>query len=135
VIGILQGMRVPRRAPALFRVKVGVEFSKNGSFQKSVRSKVSDSFCSGFVTTCETESRSVLRTYSISPVDAVMPGHNGPLRWFLLARRVLLQGPSATKLLILLDSQLLKHRHFTHPMKEDVKKKRFSPPLRKMRGW
>ena len=57
MIGILQGMRVPRRAPALFRVKVGVEFSKNGSFQKSVRSKVSDSFCSGFVTTCETESR------------------------------------------------------------------------------
>jgi hypothetical protein len=24
---------------------------------------------------------------------------------------------------------------FTHPMKEDVKKKRFSPPLRKMRVW
>jgi hypothetical protein len=23
----------------------------------------------------------------------------------------------------------------THPMKEDVKKKRFSPPLRKMRVW
>jgi glucarate dehydratase len=25
--------------------------------------------------------------------------------------------------------------HYTHPMKEDVKKKRFSPPLRKMRVW
>jgi len=27
------------------------------------------------------------------------------------------------------------YRHYTHPMKEDVKKKRFSPPLGKMRVW
>ena len=30
---------------------------------------------------------------------------------------------------------LVKHPDYTHPMKEDVKKKRFSPPLRKMRVW
>jgi hypothetical protein len=31
--------------------------------------------------------------------------------------------------------QLLKYRDFTHPMKEDVKKKGFSPPLWEMRAW
>jgi hypothetical protein len=30
---------------------------------------------------------------------------------------------------------LLKNRHCTHPMKEDVKKKRFSTPLGKMQVW
>src|ERR1039458_4591177 len=30
---------------------------------------------------------------------------------------------------------LAKNRHVTHPMKEDVKKKRFFPPLGKMRMW
>jgi hypothetical protein len=31
--------------------------------------------------------------------------------------------------------QLTKNLHYTHPMKEDVKKKDFSPPLGKMRVW
>jgi len=30
---------------------------------------------------------------------------------------------------------LLKHRDYAHPMKEDVKEKNFSPPLREMRVW
>jgi hypothetical protein len=30
---------------------------------------------------------------------------------------------------------LTSHRHYTHPMKEDVKKKDFSPPLGEMRVW
>jgi len=28
-----------------------------------------------------------------------------------------------------------RNNNYTHPMKEDVKKKRFSPPLGKMRVW
>ena len=31
--------------------------------------------------------------------------------------------------------QLVKHRHYAHPIKEDVKKKDFSPPLGEMRVW
>jgi hypothetical protein len=33
------------------------------------------------------------------------------------------------------DSKLLQNRDFTHPMKEDVKKKFFSVPLEGTRGW
>ena len=40
-----------------------------------------------------------------------------------------------TKILQDSERQLMKLGDFTHPMKKDVKKKSFSPPLGKMREW